>query len=201
MKFRLQINSKATCLIMTTEILRSMLYNGSDIIRDLEWVIFDQVHYINDSEREVVWEEVLILLTSHVSIVMLSLSATVPNPSEFATWVGRTKGRKMYVISTLKRPVPLEHYLYTALTGKSKTNGSLLLTLKELSSPKGTAILQLTKYMAAMEAKKSKEKDVKPGGAAATAGRRRGATTKEVPRWRRWPQRCCQLLKDEKNIL
>ncbi|KAI9563041.1 hypothetical protein GHT06_010498 [Daphnia sinensis] len=68
---------------------------------------------------------------------MLSLSATVPNPSEFATWVGRTKGRKMYVISTLKRPVPLEHYLYTGLTGKSKTNGSLLLTLKELSSPKG----------------------------------------------------------------
>ncbi|EFX64677.1 hypothetical protein DAPPUDRAFT_66040, partial [Daphnia pulex] len=53
-----QINAKATCLIMTTEILRSMLYNGSDIIRDLEWVIFDEVHYINDSERGVVWEKV-----------------------------------------------------------------------------------------------------------------------------------------------
>ena len=75
-----QINAKATCLIMTTEILRSMLYNGSDIIRDLEWVIFDEVHYINDSERGVVWEEVLILLPSHVNIVMLS--ATVPNTSE-----------------------------------------------------------------------------------------------------------------------
>ena len=74
-----QINAKATCLIMTTEILRSMLYNGSDIIRDLEWVIFDEVHYINDSERGVVWEEVLILLPSHVNIVMLS--ATVPNTS------------------------------------------------------------------------------------------------------------------------
>lgn len=57
-----------------------MLYNGSDIIRDLEWVIFDEVHYINDSERGVVWEEVLILLPSHVNIVMLS--ATVPNTSE-----------------------------------------------------------------------------------------------------------------------
>ena len=43
-----QINQKAACLIMTTEILRSMLYNGSDVIRDLEWVIFDEVHYIND---------------------------------------------------------------------------------------------------------------------------------------------------------
>ncbi len=74
-----QINAKATCLIMT-EILRSMLYNGSDIIRDLEWVIFDEVHYINDSERGVIWEEVLILLPSHVNIVILS--ATVPNTSE-----------------------------------------------------------------------------------------------------------------------
>ena len=54
----IQINPSATCLIMTTEILRSMLYNGSDIIRDLEYVIFDEVHYINDAERGVVWEEV-----------------------------------------------------------------------------------------------------------------------------------------------
>ena len=50
---------------MTTEILRSMLYNGSDIIRDLEYVIFDEVHYINDRERGVVWEEVIILLPDH----------------------------------------------------------------------------------------------------------------------------------------
>ncbi len=55
----IQINPTATCLIMTTEILRSMLYNGSDIIRDLEYVIFDEVHYINDAERGVVWEEVV----------------------------------------------------------------------------------------------------------------------------------------------
>ena len=46
----IQMNPEGTCLIMTTEILRSMLYNGSDVIRDLEWVIFDEVHYINDSE-------------------------------------------------------------------------------------------------------------------------------------------------------
>lgn len=165
-----QINAKATCLIMTTEILRSMLYNGSDIIRDLEWVIFDEVHYINDSERGVVWEEVLILLPSHVNIVMLS--ATVPNTSEFATWVGRTKGRKMYVISTLKRPVPLEHYLYTGLTGKTKDERFLIVNAEGAFVPKG--------YMAAMEAKKSKEKDVKPSSAG--AGRGRGAPTKEVSR-------------------
>ena len=52
------IKPESACLIMTTEILRSMLYKGADIIRDIEWVIFDEVHYVNDAERGVVWEEV-----------------------------------------------------------------------------------------------------------------------------------------------
>jgi len=95
---------------MTTEILRSMLYKGADLIRDVEWVIFDEVHYVNDLERGVVWEEVIIMLPDHVGIVLLS--ATVPNTKEFADWVGRTKKKDIYVISTLKRPVPLEHHLY-----------------------------------------------------------------------------------------
>ncbi|WAR31042.1 SKIV2-like protein [Mya arenaria] len=112
-----QINQTASCLIMTTEILRSMLYNGSDVIRDLEWVIFDEVHYINDAERGVVWEEVLIMLPQHVNIILLS--ATVPNTLEFAAWIGRTKKKKIYVISTTKRPVPLEHYLYTGNSNKT----------------------------------------------------------------------------------
>ena len=120
----IQINPAATCLIMTTEILRSMLYNGSDIIRDLEWVVFDEVHYINDPERGVVWEEVLILLPEHVGIIMLS--ATVPNTLEFADWVGRTKKKKIWVISTPKRPVPLEHYLYTGSSGKTRDERFLL---------------------------------------------------------------------------
>lgn len=120
----IQINPSATCLIMTTEILRSMLYNGSDIIRDLEYVIFDEVHYINDPDRGVVWEEVLILLPQHVNIIMLS--ATVSNTIVFADWVGRTKKKKIHVISTLKRPVPLEHYLYTGSDGKSKDEMFLL---------------------------------------------------------------------------
>ena len=51
------IRPEATCLIMTTEILRSMLYRGADMIRDVEWVVFDEVHYVNDAERGVVWEE------------------------------------------------------------------------------------------------------------------------------------------------
>ncbi|BGP47048.1 Antiviral helicase ski2 [Rhodotorula kratochvilovae] len=105
-----QINPEASCLIMTTEILRSMLYKGADLIRDVEWVIFDEVHYVNDLERGVVWEEVIIMLPDHVGIILLS--ATVPNTKEFADWVGRTKKKDIYVISTPKRPVPLEHFLY-----------------------------------------------------------------------------------------
>ncbi|KAF8310553.1 ATP-dependent RNA helicase [Clavulina sp. PMI_390] len=105
-----QINPEGNCLIMTTEILRSMLYKGADLIRDVEFVIFDEVHYVNDAERGVVWEEVIIMLPEHVNIILLS--ATVPNTKEFADWVGRTKKKDIYVISTPKRPVPLEHFLY-----------------------------------------------------------------------------------------
>ncbi|CUA76286.1 antiviral helicase SKI2 [Rhizoctonia solani] len=105
-----QINPEANCLVMTTEILRSMLYKGADLIRDVEFVVFDEVHYVNDAERGVVWEEVIIMLPDHVNIILLS--ATVPNTKEFAEWVGRTKKKDIYVISTPKRPVPLEHYLY-----------------------------------------------------------------------------------------
>lgn len=105
-----QINPEASCLIMTTEILRSMLYRGADLIRDVEFVIFDEVHYVNDLERGVVWEEVIIMLPDYVNLILLS--ATVPNTKEFASWVGRTKKKDIYVISTPKRPVPLEHYIW-----------------------------------------------------------------------------------------
>ncbi|KAF2717062.1 antiviral helicase [Polychaeton citri CBS 116435] len=105
-----QIRPESSCLIMTTEILRSMLYRGADLIRDVEFVIFDEVHYVNDMERGVVWEEVIIMLPEHVTLILLS--ATVPNTYEFASWVGRTKKKDIYVISTSKRPVPLEHYLW-----------------------------------------------------------------------------------------
>lgn len=106
---------------MTTEILRSMLYNRSTVIFELDWVIFDECHYINDAERGVVWEEVLIMLPKRISIILLS--ATVPNAREFAEWVGRTRESKIYVISTTHRPVPLEHFLFTG--NSNKTTGFL----------------------------------------------------------------------------
>ena len=96
---------------MTTEILRSMLYRGASLMQDVEFVIFDEVHYVNDQDRGVVWEEVIIMLPPHVTVIMLS--ATTPNNLEFANWVGRTRNCPIYVMSTLKRPVPLEHFLFT----------------------------------------------------------------------------------------
>ncbi|XP_059206535.1 helicase SKI2W [Centropristis striata] len=141
-----QISPESSCLIMTTEILRSMLYNGSEVIRDLEWVIFDEVHYINDAERGVVWEEVLIMLPDHVSIILLS--ATVPNALEFSEWIGRIKKKHIYVISTMKRPVPLEHYLYTGNSTKTQKELFLLIDAAGNFLTKG--------YYAAVDAKKER---------------------------------------------
>jgi antiviral helicase SKI2 len=104
------INPEAPILVATTEILRSMLYRGADMIRDLAYVVFDEVHWASDPERGVVWEECLILLPEGCGIVMLS--ATVPNALEFASWVGKTRKRAVYVVSTYKRPVPLVHSLF-----------------------------------------------------------------------------------------
>ncbi|CAD6887319.1 unnamed protein product, partial [Tilletia laevis] len=70
------INPSASCLVMTTEILRSMLYRGSEIMREVAWVIFDEIHYMRDAERGVVWEETIILLPRKVRYVFLS--ATIP---------------------------------------------------------------------------------------------------------------------------
>lgn len=134
-----QINPEANCLIMTTEILRSMLYRGADLIRDVEFVIFDEVHYVNDIERGVVWEEVIIMLPDHVKYILLS--ATVPNTYEFANWVGRTKQKDMYVISTPKRPVPLEIFiwgkknLYKAINAQGIFNETEFRRYKEALSP------------------------------------------------------------------
>ena len=113
-----QIQPEADCLVMTTEILLNMLYNSNEILSELEWVIFDEVHYCNDPDRGHVWEKVFILLPEHISLVLLS--ATVANIPDFADWLGRTRNRKTYVIYTTKRPVPLEHYLFIGKSSKGK---------------------------------------------------------------------------------
>jgi ATP-dependent RNA helicase DOB1 len=96
----------ATCLVMTTEILRSMLYRGSELMREVAWVIYDEVHYMRDSERGVVWEESIVLLPHRVRFVFLS--ATIPNASEFADWICEIHHQPCHVVYTNYRPVPLQ---------------------------------------------------------------------------------------------
>ena len=104
------INPDATCLVMTTEILRSMLYRGSEITREMAWVIFDEIHYMRDAIRGVVWEETLIMLPASVHYVFLS--ATIPNAMQFAEWICEVKEQPCHVVYTDYRPTPLQHYLF-----------------------------------------------------------------------------------------
>lgn len=104
------LNSTASCLVMTTEILRSMLYKGSEILREVSWVIFDEIHYMRDKERGVVWEETLILLPDSVRHVFLS--ATIPNAHQFARWICQIHKQPCHVVYTNFRPTPLQHYLF-----------------------------------------------------------------------------------------
>ncbi|XP_049874701.1 exosome RNA helicase MTR4 [Pectinophora gossypiella] len=106
------INPSASCLIMTTEILRNMLYRGSEIMREVGWVVFDEIHYMRDKERGVVWEETLILLPDNVHYVFLS--ATIPNARQFAEWVCRLHSQPCHVVYTEYRPTPLQHYVFPA---------------------------------------------------------------------------------------
>ncbi|KAI9298253.1 antiviral helicase [Neoconidiobolus thromboides FSU 785] len=104
------ISPNASCLVMTTEILRSMLYRGSEIVREVAWVIFDEVHYMRDKERGVIWEETLILLPDKVRYVFLS--ATIPNALEFSNWICKLHDQPCHVVYTDFRPTPLQHYLF-----------------------------------------------------------------------------------------
>ncbi|ODQ67910.1 antiviral helicase [Nadsonia fulvescens var. elongata DSM 6958] len=106
------INPDASCLVMTTEILRSMLYRGSEIMREVSWVIFDEIHYMRDTERGVVWEETIILLPDKVRYVFLS--ATIPNAMQFAEWICKIHTQPCHVVYTNFRPTPLQHYLFPA---------------------------------------------------------------------------------------
>jgi ATP-dependent RNA helicase HelY len=98
------INADAAVIVMTTEVLRNMIYEGSSALDDLGLVILDEVHYLADRARGSVWEEVIIHLPKH--ILLVSLSATVANPEEFTDWIRERRGECELIVET-DRPVPL----------------------------------------------------------------------------------------------
>ena len=116
----IKFNPNADIIVMTTEILRNLLYKkGSTTeslgltanlsLENLDAVIFDEVHYINNKERGSVWEETMILLPREVNMILLS--ATIDSADLFASWLGELKQKKIHLISTAYRIVPLEHFV------------------------------------------------------------------------------------------
>ncbi len=102
------INSEADVLVMTTEVLRNMLYANSTTLKNLGSVVMDEVHYLADKSRGAVWEEVLIHLMESVQVI--SLSATVSNAEEFGEWLGEVRGSTEVIVSEI-RPIPLYQHL------------------------------------------------------------------------------------------
>jgi ATP-dependent RNA helicase HelY len=102
------INSDAEIMVMTTEVLRNMLYANSSTLLNLGAVVMDEVHYLADKFRGAVWEEVLIHLMESVQVI--SLSATVSNAEEFGEWLGEIRGRTDVIVSEV-RPIPLYQHV------------------------------------------------------------------------------------------
>ena len=104
------LNPHAPLLAMTTEIFRNAVFENARQLRDVECVIFDEIHFINDIERGTVWEESIIFAPQDMQIVCLS--ATIPNLEQFAGWIQSARDLPLRVVSETNRPVPLEHVVY-----------------------------------------------------------------------------------------
>ncbi|MET7314496.1 DEAD/DEAH box helicase [Streptomyces thermoviolaceus] len=126
------VNADAPVVVMTTEVLRNMLYAGSQTLLGLGYVVMDEVHYLSDRFRGAVWEEVIIHLPESVTLV--SLSATVSNAEEFGDWLDTVRGDTEVIVSE-HRPVPLFQHvlagrrmydLFEEGDGRRKVNPDLL---------------------------------------------------------------------------
>ncbi len=104
------INPEAPLKIMTTEIYRNMLLAKDDVLENLSYVIFDEIHYLGDLERGTVWEESVIF--SRETTRFLCLSATIPNAKQFANWIAYIKKHAVDVVTEKRRAVPLAHEFY-----------------------------------------------------------------------------------------
>jgi len=132
------VNPRARVVVMTTEVLRNMLYAASELLENLSYVVMDEVHYLADRFRGAVWEEVIIHLPSHVQLI--SLSATVSNAEEFGDWLQTVRGDTDVIVSE-DRPVPLHQHmmfahkllpLFSARKGKLSVNPEVLQTSQML---------------------------------------------------------------------
>ena len=105
------LHPRAQVLVMTTEILRNAIFENPELIEDVEFVVFDEVHFLDDRERGMVWEECFIFLPPHVRLICLS--ATIQNVDELGAWIGQVRPQDNVVILEDRRPVPLSHWVHT----------------------------------------------------------------------------------------
>ncbi|MCK9441181.1 MAG: DEAD/DEAH box helicase, partial [Methanothrix sp.] len=105
------INPNAPLLVMTTEIFRNIILDETNRVNEISYVIFDEIHFIDDIDRGTVWEESIILAPPNIQFICLS--ATVPNINQLASWMSTVRNTKFVVIKESNRPVPLKHYLYS----------------------------------------------------------------------------------------
>ncbi len=150
------INRNAPILIMTTEIFRNAIMVNPQEFRRINWVIFDEIHYLDDIERGTVWEEAIILLPDNMK--MLALSATIPNSKEFSGWLKKVHKHPVKVVIKKERPVPLHFFfqcnndIFTTFK-KLKQNPCFAKTIKhrsykeEYTSSRPNRIKTLIKYI------------------------------------------------------
>jgi superfamily II RNA helicase len=127
----IKINSDAQIMVMTTEILRNLLYKDKQLdglkstslinFDDVGVIIMDEVHYINDPDRGKVWEEVLMMSRPDTTLIMLS--ATLDRPEQFGSWIGEIKQKPIHLIKTSHRVVPLKHYFLKDYEYKDEETG------------------------------------------------------------------------------
>ncbi|MCL6638704.1 MAG: DEAD/DEAH box helicase [Firmicutes bacterium] len=101
----ISINPEAPLLVMTTEIFRNWCLSEPEQLEKTAYVIFDEIHYLDDAERGTTWEESILFAPAHMKI--LGLSATVPNVAEMADWIGSVRGEEIVIVKETRRHVPL----------------------------------------------------------------------------------------------
>jgi len=138
------INADAPVLIMTTEIFRNKVLDEPESLKKYSWIIFDEIHYLDNYERGTVWEESLVFLPKHMNI--LGLSATIPNIKQLADWITSIHNKPTQVVIEEKRPVPL-HFFF-------QCNNQVLdkiVNLRKTAAAKANKLHGLLDYIRAQE--------------------------------------------------
>jgi ATP-dependent RNA helicase DOB1 len=134
------VNPAAPLLIMTTEIFRNQVITNDEELTLVSYVIFDEIHWLNDEDRGTVWEESIILAPPHIKI--LGLSATIANAVELKDWIEAIRQETVILVEEYKRIVPLEYYYFTQETGFIDYDNLLRFYYQKLkSTDKGNAPL------------------------------------------------------------